>query len=312
LKLVLDYNTQEGFPEGRLATNLKKGKTESTRVEREGETPELLAKYLSHIGQGNLLTHQEEIDLSNRAKAGDKSARARLIEKNLRLVVSVAKKYRGYGLPFEDLIQEGNIGLMKAVEKFDPDRGFRFSTYATWWIRQAVQRAVADKGRTIRVPVHMTEKIRKMARTYNELSAEREREPTDEEVAERLGWTIDEVRDVKDAMPDATSLNQPLSSNSDSSELGELVEDERASDTPGTVMRGMESAQLGEAIERLPERNRYVLLRRYGLDSNEPATLAQLSDELGVSRERIRQLQREAERMLKSGEYGRISSDAAA
>jgi RNA polymerase primary sigma factor len=295
-----------------LATNLKKGKTESTRVEREGETPELLAKYLSHIGQGNLLTHQEEIDLSNRAKAGDKSARARLIEKNLRLVVSVAKKYRGYGLPFEDLIQEGNIGLMKAVEKFDPDRGFRFSTYATWWIRQAVQRAVADKGRTIRVPVHMTEKIRKMARTYNELSAEREREPTDEEVAERLGWTINEVRDVKDAMPDATSLNQPLSSNSDSSELGELVEDERASDTPGAVMRGMESAQLGEAIERLPERNRYVLLRRYGLDTNEPATLAQLSDELGVSRERIRQLQREAERMLKSGEYGRISSDAAA
>ncbi len=282
------------------------------RSGREGETPELLAKYLSHIGQGNLLTHQEEIDLSNRAKAGDKSARARLIEKNLRLVVSVAKKYRGYGLPFEDLIQEGNIGLMKAVEKFDPDRGFRFSTYATWWIRQAVQRAVADKGRTIRVPVHMTEKIRKMARTYNELSAEREREPTDEEVAERLGWTIDEVRDVKDAMPDASSLNQPLSSNSDSSELGELVEDERASDTPGTVMRGMESAQLGEAIERLPERNRYVLLRRYGLDSQEPATLAQLSDELGVSRERIRQLQREAERMLKSGEYGRISSDAAA
>jgi RNA polymerase primary sigma factor len=312
LELVLDYNTHEGFPEGKLATNLKKGKTESTRVEREGETPELLAKYLSHIGQGNLLTHQEEIDLSNRAKAGDKSARARLIEKNLRLVVSVAKKYRGYGLPFEDLIQEGNIGLMKAVEKFDPDRGFRFSTYATWWIRQAVQRAVADKGRTIRVPVHMTEKIRKMARTYNELSAEREREPTDEEVAERLGWTIDEVRDVKDAMPDASSLNQPLSSNSDSSELGELVEDERASDTPGTVMRGMESAQLGEAIERLPERNRYVLLRRYGLDSQEPATLAQLSDELGVSRERIRQLQREAERMLKSGEYGRISSDAAA
>ena len=286
--------------------------TVTRRPGREGETPELLAKYLSHIGQGNLLTHQEEIDLSNRAKAGDKSARARLIEKNLRLVVSVAKKYRGYGLPFEDLIQEGNIGLMKAVEKFDPDRGFRFSTYATWWIRQAVQRAVADKGRTIRVPVHMTEKIRKMARTYNELSAEREREPADEEVAERLGWTIDEVRDVKDAMPDASSLNQPLSSNSDSSELGELVEDERASDTPGTVMRGMESAQLGEAIERLPERNRYVLLRRYGLDSQEPATLAQLSDELGVSRERIRQLQREAERMLKSGEYGRISSDAAA
>ena len=278
--------------------------TITRRSEREAETPELLAKYLAHIGRGELLTHEEEIDLSKRAKQGDKRARKRLIEKNLRLVVSVAKKYRGYGLPFEDLIQEGNIGLMKAVEKFDPDRGFRFSTYATWWIRQAVQRAVADKGRTIRVPVHMTEKIRKMARTYNELSVELEREPTDDEVAERLGWMVGEVLDVKDAMPDATSLNQRLGAEKDASEVGEFVEDELASDTPGEVMREMETEHLREAIERLPERNRYVLIRRYGLNDRAPATLAQLSDELGVSRERVRQLQREAERMLKSGEYG--------
>src|SRR4028118_1549351 len=170
------------------------------------ETPELIAGYLVKISRDRLLTHAEELDLSRRAIAGDGRARQRLIEKNLRLVVSVAKKYRGYGLPFEDLIQEGNIGLMRAVEKYDPERGFRFSTYATWWVRQAVQRAVADKGRSIRVPVHMGEKIRKMARTYNELSAEFEREPMDEEVADRLGWTAGEGRDVKDAMPGATTL----------------------------------------------------------------------------------------------------------
>src|SRR5215212_7172345 len=275
------------------------------RKDRMGGAPELIPGYLARIGNDKLLTHQEEIDLSKRAKKGDEAARNRLIEKNLRLVVSIAKKSRGHGLPFEDLIQEGNIGLMKAVEKFDSDRGFRFSTYATWWIRQAVQRAVADKGRTIRVPVHMGEKMRKMARTYNELSAELERAPSDETVAERLGWSVENVRDVKDTMLDATtSLNQPLSSDEGSSELGELVEDERSSDTPGTVISEMESSELGEAVDRLPERYRRVLVRRYGLDEKDPATLAELSDELGLSRERIRQLQLQAERVLKNGEFG--------
>ena len=281
-------------------------------IERGAETPELLAKYLAHIGHGQLLTHAEEIDLSNRAKEGDTKARARLIEKNLRLVVSVAKKYRGYGLPFEDLIQEGNIGLMKAVEKYDPDRGYRFSTYATWWIRQAVQRAVADKGRTIRVPVHMTEKIRKVSRAYNELSMEFEREPGEEELARQLEWSVADVRLAMSAMPDATSLNQPVSSDDTASQLGDFIEDDKISDTPDTVISEIETSHLKDAIDHLPERARYVLVRRYGLDDRDPATLADLGNELEISRERVRQLQREAERILKGGEYGRILRDAVA
>ncbi len=283
------------------AKTMTRSKTAATGgTGRPSETPDLIPGYFAHIDKGKLLTRDEEVDLSRRTKAGDKKARQRLIEKNLRLVISVAKKYRGMGLPFEDLIQEGNIGLMKAIEKFDPDRGWRFSTYATWWIRQAVQRAVADKGRTIRVPVHMGDKIRKMARAYNELATEKESEPTDEEVAARLEWTVEQVRVVKDALPDATSLNQPLGSDPDATEIGEFVEDERASEVAGTVIGEMEMDWLSGAIENLPERHRHVLIKRYGLGDESAATLAQLSDELGISRERVRQVQREAERMLAS------------
>ncbi len=278
----------------------------------EREAPNPLSRYFGQIGSGRLLTHEEEIDLGRRTSGGDETARSKLIERNLRLVIPIAKKYRGMGLPFGDLIQEGNIGLMRAADKFDPEKGYRFSTYATWWIRQAIQRAVADKGRTIRVPVHMGEKIRKMARAYNELSAGLERDPTDEEVARLLGWTAEEVRYAKGAMSKTASLDQPLSAEGDSSELGTLIEDELTSDIPSEVIREVEGAGLREAIGRLPERLRHILVRRYGLDKRDAATLVDLSDELDISRERVRQLQQQAERMLAHSEFGQAFRGAAA
>ena len=279
----------------------------TTRFEHRGDwrsESEFLADYLSRISRDKLLTPEEEMEFGRRAKRGDKRARERLIEKNLRLVVSVAKKYRGMGLPFEDLIQEGNVGLMKAVEKFEPDRGYRFSTYATWWIRQAITRAVADKGRTIRVPVHVGEKIRKVSRTYDELSAELGREPKEKEIAKRLGCVAKEVSFIRGAMLIVVSLDQPLSSEENAQELVGVVEDERASDTLGGVVREMETEHLKETMVRLPERTRYVLVRRYGLDDGDSATLAELGDELEISRERVRQLQNKGERLLKTGEFG--------
>jgi RNA polymerase primary sigma factor len=250
-------------PESDEATHLTR--TPVALRSHEGEAPELLAAYLKRIGRGRLLAKEEELTLARQARAGDEDTRRRLVEKNLRLVVSVAKRYRGMGLPFEELIQEGNIGLMTAVERFDPEMGDRFSTYATWWVRQAIGRAIADKGRVVRLPVHAGEKARKTARVRNALSAQLGREPTYEEVA---------------------------------SGLREFVEDEGASEMPDGVIRQMENARLIEAIEGITDRERHVLVRRYGLDGQESATLAELGEELGTTRERVRQLQRNAERRL--------------
>jgi RNA polymerase primary sigma factor len=269
------------------------------RPARETAAPELVASYLERVGRRKLLAPEEEIDLGRRVRPGNEAARIELTERNLRLVVSVAKKYSGMGLPFEDLIQEGNIGLMKAVDKFEPERGYRFSTYATWWIRQAIGRAVADKGRTIRLPVHAYEKLARLRRANAELAMELRRELTNEETARRLGWSAREVRFILESGQNSTSLNRPAGSEEGNSELGDFVEDEDASERLEAVADRVEVRRLWDALVQLPERERRVLVRRYGLDGRERATLRELAEELALSRERIRQLQRTAELTLR-------------
>ncbi len=254
--------------------------------------------YLKEIGRISLLSSDEEMDLSVRIANGDEAAKNVLAESNLRLVVSIAKRYVGRGLLFLDLIQEGNIGLMKAVEKFDYGKGYKFSTYATWWIRQAITRALADQARTIRVPVHMVETINKMARVQRQMTLELNREPTDEELAEKMGISVEKVREVMKISQDPVSLDTPIGEEDDS-HLGDFIKDERSMSPEEYATNEILKEEIQNVLMTLQEREREVLELRFGLVDGTSHTLEEVGKKFNVTRERIRQIEAKALRKLR-------------
>jgi len=268
---------------------------ESTYVNSEvaAMTTDSLQLFLNEAGRYPLLTAAEEVELAKLVESGDKAAKDRMVNANLRLVVSIAKKYQGHGLPLIDLIQEGIIGLIRAVEKFDWRRGFKFSTYATWWIRQAVQRGVANKSRTIRIPVHIVEREQKIARAERELVLKLERAPTDEEVAEVAKLNVKHVKEVRAAARTVASLDKPVGEGSDTA-FGDLVAQDEASVEEEVVVALGDDA-LHRAILTLPEREQEVIRMRYGLDEEmEPKSLEEIGRRMGITRERVRQIETQA------------------
>ena len=254
--------------------------------------------YLKEIGRVPLLTADEEIELARRMEAGDESARHRLEEANLRLVVSIAKRYVGRGMLFLDLIQEGNLGLLKAVEKFDYSKGYKFSTYATWWIRQAITRAIADQARTIRIPVHMVETINKYIRISRQLLQELGRDPTPEEVAKHMGLSTARVREIMKIAQEPVSLETPIGEEEDS-HLGDFIEDEAALDPADAASMMLLKEQIADVLKTLAPREAEVLRLRFGLEDGRSRTLEEVGQSFGVTRERIRQIEAKALRKLR-------------
>lgn len=254
--------------------------------------------YLKGIGKVDLLTAEEEVELAKRIEEGDEAAKQHLVEANLRLVVSIAKKYIGRGMHYLDLIQEGNMGLMKAVEKFDYNKGYKFSTYATWWIRQAITRSIADQGRTIRVPVHMVEKINKLVRVSRQLFQELGREPTSEEISVEMGISEEKVREIKKISKESISLETPIGEEEDSN-LGDFIKDEEATEPAASVNHILLREQLDDVLSTLTEREKRILELRFGIGDGRNRTLEEVGKEFGVTRERIRQIEAKALRKLR-------------
>ncbi|MCQ2548354.1 MAG: RNA polymerase sigma factor RpoD [Clostridia bacterium] len=255
--------------------------------------------YLKEIGQVKLLSGEEEVELAKRMEAGDERAKQILCEANLRLVVSIAKRYSNRGLHFLDLIQEGNLGLIKAVDKFDYTKGYKFSTYATWWIRQAITRAIADQARTIRIPVHMVETINKMLRISRQLVQKYGREPSVEEIAEEMGVTPEKVREIQKINQEPVSLETPIGEEEDS-HLGDFIPDNNAPSPVEAASYTMEKEQIKEVLDTLTEREKRVIELRFGLNGGVPKTLEEVGQEFNVTRERIRQIEAKAIRKMRN------------
>jgi len=301
IELVDEVDPAQTAPaeEAALERTSRRRKAKTQLDLRPDMTTDSLQLFLKDIGKVRLLTAQEEVDLAKRIERGDLDAKQKMVESNLRLVVSIAKNYRNQGLPFLDLIQEGTLGLVRAAEKFDYRKGFKFSTYATWWIRQAIARALADKARTIRIPVHVVEKLNKIGRAERKLVTELGREPTPEEIAEVTGIEPDEVDSIKRSAQAPVSLEKPVG-DEEESEFGQFIADERAESPYERAAEILTKEALREALENLSYRERRVLELRYGLGGEHPRTLDEVGRTFNVTRERIRQIENQSLKKLQS------------
>ena len=313
-EIIMNINDNDVNPEGLLHYVVKSLKTLGFNIIEDVDydigfvSEDSIKQYLKEIGNYPLLTLKEEQELGRKIKLGDTRAKEKLIQSNLRLVVSISKKYVGRGMEFLDLIQEGNLGLLKAVEKYDPELGYKFSTYATWWIRQAITRAIADQARTIRIPVHMVETINKLVRVQRQLLQELGREPSPEEIAETMDIPVERVREIQKISQEPVSLETPIGEEEDS-HLGDFIQDDNVPVPAEAAASTLLKEQLVEVLGTLTDREQKVLRLRFGMDDGRARTLEEVGKEFNVTRERIRQIEAKALRKLRHPSRSRKLKD---